>query len=557
MKYEAIPSTLLAALIGLSAVQDPGQPKEGPGPQQVANDWLADLDHLVDQVRFRHVDPFRYGASEDEYLAAADSFRERIPSMDGASVVVELLRLHAMLRDTHSEALWDSIPSEVMSTSIVPVGMESLRGGVFVTRTSEGYQALLGARVLSIGGHPIEDVVSAAMEVVSGDNDMHRRTVAVRHVIRTPAVLHALGLIEDPIHLMLETQLEERVRQDRLSTKGTDRLEWFDLEDVDTREKPGWSSAQDEAYSYRFSEAERVMYVQINQMEEDPRDPFSGFCERLFREAAEREAQKLVLDLRYNSGGDPGFGWPYLHRLALSERWNRRGASFVIFGRDSKSAAPTFVVKLLQLVPSVVTVGEPTGGRPNGYGNPSVIELPNSGIRFLCSQLFVQPSLEPDPRPWIAPEVTAELSPQDIVEGRDPAWDAIVHYEPGPNLRDFLGPVSEETRAEHVIEAFEDYKGIHRNKWRDVESDLNMIGYEFIRGGQLDDAIAVFEHMTRLYPERYNPLDSLAEAYARKGMNAKAIELYRRSFLMGRLNRNALRQLRALGWNPSNEVNQR
>ena len=59
-----------------------------------------------------------------------------------------------------------------------------------------------------------------------------------------------------------------------------------------------------------------------------------------------------------------------------------------------------------------------------------------------------------------------------------------------------------------------------------TEFDINRLGYEYLNGGKLDEAIATFQQNVEKYPQSWNVYDSLAEAYARKGDKALAIELY-------------------------------
>ena len=513
--------------------------------------WRADLDHLVAEVRFRHVAPFKYGVDEAWYRVAADDLRRRIPELSDGRVALELVRLHALLGDSHSEALWESFPSDVLSTAAVPLSLQALREGIVVTGLAREHGPLLGARVVAIEGRPVDEVLAQAMSLVSGDNDMHRRTVAVRHILNAPGVLHALGLAPDPLALEFDLSIGGQERRLHLEVRADGEVDRLEL-GPDPRSRPLWLRDPGRAYWFQAPPGEDWVYLQINQMEEARSDPFGPFCARLFEAIAAHGTDRLIIDLRHNPGGDPGFGWPLIHRLALHPRLNRPGHLFVVIGRGSKSAAPSFAARLAELT-EVIFVGEPTGGRPNGFGNPSVITLPHSGLRFLCSQLFVQPTLEPDPRPWITPHVTAELSAEDLAAGRDPALEAAAGYAPAASFRASFGEMTADTTPADVVRAYQAFRDVHRNKWLDLELDLNALGYGFLAAGRVDEAIEVFEFNAREYPERSGPHDSLAEAYARKGLHAEAIAAYRRSFLLGRGNRNALTELERLGWRATDE----
>ena len=61
------------------------------------------------------------------------------------------------------------------------------------------------------------------------------------------------------------------------------------------------------------------------------------------------------------------------------------------------------------------------------------------------------------------------------------------------------------------------------------ENLLNRLGYELLRSGRVDEAIAVFELNVEEYPGAWNPHDSLGDAYRAAGRTEEAIESYQRS----------------------------
>ncbi len=70
------------------------------------------------------------------------------------------------------------------------------------------------------------------------------------------------------------------------------------------------------------------------------------------------------------------------------------------------------------------------------------------------------------------------------------------------------------------------------------EDLLNTAGYMLLRGGRVEEAIAVFELNVAEYPDAWNPYDSLGEAYLVAGDTARAIENYERSLELNAENDN-------------------
>lgn len=65
-----------------------------------------------------------------------------------------------------------------------------------------------------------------------------------------------------------------------------------------------------------------------------------------------------------------------------------------------------------------------------------------------------------------------------------------------------------------------------------LEADVNTLGYQFLSGGKIDDAIEVFKKNTELYSDSWNVWDSLAEGYMNKGDKQLAIDYYKRALSM-------------------------
>jgi tetratricopeptide (TPR) repeat protein len=64
------------------------------------------------------------------------------------------------------------------------------------------------------------------------------------------------------------------------------------------------------------------------------------------------------------------------------------------------------------------------------------------------------------------------------------------------------------------------------------EADINTLGYQFLGGGKIDDAILVFKKNTELFPESWNVWDSLAEGYMNNGEKQLAIDNYKKALGM-------------------------
>jgi Tol biopolymer transport system component len=515
----------------------------GGGPSFLTVEaWREDLSVMVDQVLLRHPNPFHYGAPESEYRAAAAELSNQIPQLSDSQIVLGMIRIHAMLRDAHSEPNWPAIDDRFVRWEALPFQLTLDPEGYFVSATVEGETDLIGYHVTHFGSVPLAEVYRRLRPYVTGDNEWNRSTVAVG-LMTVPHLLQLLGVVEDAqtIKVRLRSPTGEAI--ERRFTPVDGQPEWIDASAVAEQPLPLWLKDRGNLYWFEYLEPDDLMYVQINQMRDKSDEPMAEFAERLFRAVEERRPEKLVIDLRHNRGGVNSVYWPLIHRLALSSV-NADGRLFVITGRGTRSAAPSFVARLEDLT-EVIVVGEPTAGRPNGHGGASQIVLPNSGLQLTVSGLFIRPTLMLDNRPWIAPLLSADLTALSYSSNVDPALQAIRQYEPTPGLVDWLGGDWHDD-VPGLAERYADYRRTPGNRWRGVGGELVGMAEELIEAGRIEDAMRVLELALAEYPDDWRVHEGLGVAFESLDMDAEAEVHYARAFALNRVSQRVLRRLNAM-----------
>jgi hypothetical protein len=85
-----------------------------------------------------------------------------------------------------------------------------------------------------------------------------------------------------------------------------------------------------------------------------------------------------------------------------------------------------------------VFIGEPTGGRPHFFAEPTTITLPNTKMQIFCSTAYWQYTDPRDQRRWLAPLVSVDPSWAEEVSGRDRAVEEALAFADEPGLRTIL-----------------------------------------------------------------------------------------------------------------------
>src|SRR5262245_25684514 len=325
---------------------------------------------------------------------------------------------HTYLRPTHAQ------PPNFRA---VPVQFYLFAEGMFIIGAAPKYADLVGAQVLRIGEHAVEQAMEALDPVISQDNRMWPKLAGPMMLCST-RTLFGLGLISEADRLTLTVRdTEGRTRNVTLNEElGPPQDDWPSARRGARLPDPLYLKNKAN-YWFEYLPDTKIVFFQFNKAADD-REPLRQFCERLFKFINENEVERLVIDLRWNGGGSNFLNQPLLHGLIRNDKVNRRGKLFVIIGRNTVSAAMCAAAEIERHT-NAIFVGEPTGSSPNFVGQDVGLTLPYSGMRGSVSDLYWQNSRAMDYRVWIAPELYAPPSFALYRANRDPAMEAILSYK--------------------------------------------------------------------------------------------------------------------------------
>lgn len=393
--------------------------------------WRADLRHVASEIA-RRSPHFATRVDQGPFDAAVNQLHEDIPRLTDAQIYVELMKLLRLLGDGHAGIYPPD--DDVALRRALPVQCYEFTEGLFITATAPEHRQLLGAQVLRFDGHPVAEVAAALEPLVARDNE-HWLSLRVPQLMRRSAVMHAVGMAADAEKAVLGVRLadgsasEVVVPADTVETQLVSERpcppSWLFLPEQLPGELPLYLRNAGAMYWFEYLAAERLAYVQFNGVGDDQAEPVRRFWERLFDVIDRQGAERLVVDLRFNGGGNTFLTLPLLHRIVGHQRINQRGRLFVIIGRNTFSAAQNFAT-MLDCHTNAVFVGEPTGSSPNFVGETVPFGLPYSGLRGNVSDLYWQTSWPLDHRSWIAPELYAPPTFAAFAANRDVAIEAVL-----------------------------------------------------------------------------------------------------------------------------------
>jgi hypothetical protein len=516
-------------------------PANGISPAPVSPDeaqkWRLDLQYFSVEMPKRHKNLY-HSMTREQFDAAVSRLNERIPTLTRNQILVELARIVAMVGDGHTSLSPAHNPA--LGLHRYPVKFYLFKDGLYVQRGLPAYSELVGGKVVRIGNFDAAEAYRRMSEIVNRDNEMTVKDVTPDW-LGFAEFVEGLGIVDNMEDATVTVQKEGKQITAHLKPipmEAAHNATWVDASDGAANPLPLWRKDPQNPYWFEYLADSRTVYLKYNQVSDKSDEKLADFFHRVFAFIDANPVDRLVIDIRNNGGGNGYLNWPLIYDIIRSDKINQRGKLFAIIGRMTFSAAGMCAV-YLERHTNVLFVGEPTGSRPNGYGEHGEITLPNSMIKVFVSTLYWQESDPRDQRPWIAPQIAAELTFDDYRNNVDPAMQAILNYVPQPPLTEVVRAAVLDKDMEGARSAIRKYRADPQNFYANYESDLNRLGYILMEQKQLDAAIQVFQLNVESYPDSANVYDSLGEAYRNHGDRELAIKNYEKSVQLNPNNQGA------------------
>ncbi len=411
-----------AAGSGGASAQQAIEPTKNPA------EWQADLTYLATELPRLHLNAF-HTISAQTWADEVASIDAAIPGLADHEIQVRLMRLLAMVGDAHTSLYWVSAryPSHAF-----PIALSNRPDGLFVTAvTAEAfatprgpgeYSRAIGARLISIGGVEIDEVRRRVLPLIPTENAFWAEYSLASYLV-IAEVLHALRIIPSltEARYVVEDGQGNRLALDlRIAPGG-----WpsFGFPGVRRWQAPlPLTQPSSVNYWYRYLPEERALYFRYRRCAEQAGLPSSTFLQEWIAALETQPVDRLIIDLRDNTGGDSRIFEPFVAAIRARPWINQPGKLFVLINQGTFSSG-VFAANSLQLQTNATLLGEPTGGKPNSYGEVRGFLLPNSGMGVSYSTKLFRLRTADDP-PGVMPNRRIPYPWSALDAGRDPVLEA-------------------------------------------------------------------------------------------------------------------------------------
>jgi hypothetical protein len=367
--------------------------------------------------------------------------RLRVDHLTDQQIVASLARAAALSDNAHTRAYllrnrsyWRRYPLRIWKFP---------EGWYVVAARAEG-TPLVGGRITHIQNVPVEQAFEKVRKLYAGNAAWANYMAS--YTLTSPDALLGVGLI-DSEHAEFSVQIASAARSVRLGPEpldprtGPEESWWFLSPQhpaasgwthvLASRKLPPALASPDVNYSSARCDRD-VLYVRYSRSADSPgHETVRQFGDRLLATIASQPPRRLVLDLRFNTGGNLELAQPLMDALAQSRLGREPGGIAVLVGYSTFSAGITAVASLRSRSKAIL-IGAHPGDRPDFWAEGGNVMLPNSGLAMHYADGLHQYSNVPPP-PGVKeflplgidvrnlePDVSVDWTWRDYLSGSDP-----------------------------------------------------------------------------------------------------------------------------------------
>lgn len=327
---------------------------------------IADLHEYARTISREHIDPFTH-ISKKDFLSKIDELETAGDSCNTDELLVRWLQINALIGDAHTNI-------QVHTQYAFPFSFNWYSDGMYIIATNDDNRKYYHSRIIAINNIPFDEIVKRFNTIIP--DSMIRSQLGAG--IINPILLHGLHI----------TQERDKVTFTFLMPDGTTVQATPQPLDIrDYGQITGYKSAaflrtaQSGPYWFKYLDTAKTIYFNYHKCFDNGN--FQYMIDQLEKAIEEKHPQKIVIDMRYNSGGNSSLLDPFIKYLNTSYL-NKRGSIYVLIGPRTFSSAVLNVASL-KAQTGAILLGEPVGQAANHFGEIKKMKLSHTGLEVTYS----------------------------------------------------------------------------------------------------------------------------------------------------------------------------
>jgi hypothetical protein len=396
--------------------------------------WKTDIEFLKTELPKRHYNMF-FSISKEQYESGLDQLSAQLSDLNDIEIYLKLLQLIAQIEDSHT-IIYDKESMERFNLKFMPFNFYWFQDGIYILNAPKSYKELLGKKIKKVNGIKINQLIDSISTLRVINNEALKKNIVfglssyqVFEFFNYSNDGTLLFEVESPIgeistheidvsKILIDKQVQ--LKRDSIPFTFSWREQNIFFKDKYLQNKKTYFIQYNNCWS-REKEKEHELYGNAEEL-----PSFKEFEDKVINTIENNPIEKLIFDLRFNSGGSATQGTRLIEKISQLKEINKKGKLFVVIGRDTFSSAIINSMDFKRLTQAIF-VGEQTSGSPNHYGEVKNFILPNSKLIVQYSTKYIETSEKEINT--ITPDIEVELSFNDYLKGIDPVYDTILNFD--------------------------------------------------------------------------------------------------------------------------------
>jgi hypothetical protein len=388
--------------------------------QMNKEEWLEDLEVLSVELPKRHKNLF-FNLSKEDFYNQVNYLKENVEYFDDYEMFAEIAKVVASVGDAHTAV-------KLPVRNLCPMELYWFSEGIYVISTLPEYKEILHCRISHINSIEISEVIDSVSKVISHENQAFLKAHLPIY-LTAMEVLYGLEVVDDIKSLDI-TFVDINGNNNTVKIKPLPMGEVMEMlkshseNTINGNNLPFYRRNIEKHFWSQYIESFKTVYFKYNSCKDMDDDKVSVFSRKIMSFIDENDVNKVVIDIRNNCGGNSTLLDPFIENLSLCRKINKKGSLYVIVGRDTFSSALLNAYTFKEKTKAIF-LGEPTGGKPNCYGEIERFTLKNSRILITYSTKYYK-LIEDDELPSFYPNVNIEVGIHDFINQKDPCMEFIL-----------------------------------------------------------------------------------------------------------------------------------
>lgn len=366
-------------------------------------DDVIQLNHLLNE---KHINLY-HQTSAPVFNMAFKTLISKIDSLNDYEIILEITRLVALAKDGHT-SFFPVFDQSIVSFPLYPFVFSQFEEGVFSISVPTKYSSIAGLKLVSIDNTPILHIREKLIPFIPRDNDAEI-TYTFPDFLNNAYLLYYTGITKNLgradfcfesngslITMNIEAVQDsvygdqdwyaarELLRKTASSIHPTFLfLNPFTLSNAQKRETY-WAKA--------IPESKTLFFQYLSCFDQKNRPTFLDYVrDSVFKFLDQHPTYKLVIDMRYNSGGEPMTASPLIVGILERPALFQKQRPIVLVGTRTFSAAATNVMQFKRFC-NAILIGQLSRAKPNSPSEGRSFELDNSKLQISISTEYVKRS---------------------------------------------------------------------------------------------------------------------------------------------------------------------